>query len=234
VTTSTFSAHARPVSTVEATANALRHAIATRRYPPGTRIKEIPVAAELGLSRGPVRDALRVLAEEGLITLAANQGATVADVEADDLMELYALRLAFGTLALRRIPAGDQLTEPRTHLNALRSAVRQRRPAAAVEADLELQDALVRSAGLTRTARMFEKTTVQLRVYVGVLDLDFRPLLPAMHAEDDDLIAAVASGDTTKAVEAWRGKLEGWARTFIRHHGDDFDGHAWLALYGDH
>jgi len=222
----------RPVSTVDAAASALRHAIATRHYPPGARIKEIPVAAELGLSRGPVRDALRVLAEEGLVRLTTNQGATVADVEADDLMELYAHRLALGSLAIRRILGqGQTLEKARSHLEALQSAVKQRRAGAAVEADLSLQDALVRASGLERTAQLFERTTVQLRVYVGVLGLDFRPLLPAMYDEDQHLLDAIDANKQATALEAWRAKLEGWARTFVHHHGDAFDGEAWLTIY---
>lgn len=222
----------RPVSTVDAAASALRHAIATRRYPPGARIKEIPVAGELGLSRGPVREALRLLAEEGLVRISTNQGATVADVEADDLMELYAHRLALGSLAIRRIVARRQdLGEPETHLHALQVAVRQRRATAAVEADLDVQDALVRASGLARTTQMFERTTVQLRVYVGVLGLDFRPLLSAMYDEDAGLLAAIVAGKQATALDAWKAKLEGWARTFVHHHGDAFDGEAWLAIY---
>ena len=228
-----LSASFRPVSTADAAANALRQAIAERRFPPGTRLREIPVAAELGLSRGGVREALRALADEGLVVLAANQGATVADVDANDLMEVYAVRLALGTLAIRRsMKRAAGLDETHAHLDDLQKAVRQRRPGAAVEADLRLQDALVRNSGLTSTSRMFEKTTIQLRVYVGVLDLDFRPLLPAMYDEDARLVEAIASGATEAAVMAWRSKLAGWARTFVRHHGDTSDADAWMAIYG--
>lgn len=218
----------RSVSTVAA---ALRNAIATGALMPGQRIKEIPVAASLGLSRGPVREALRLLVEEGLVTLVPNVGASVAEVSYTDLMELYAQRLALGALALRSIAGSDELDEAAARLQDLAVAVRRKDASAAVEADLVFQDALVRSSPLQRTVRLFERTTVQLRVYAGMLGVDYRPRLPAMHREDAELLALVRGGDVSALQTLWRGKLESWLQVFVAQVGGRFDAELWRTTY---
>ena len=216
---------------VEAAAASLRNAIATGALQPGQRIKEIPVAASLGLSRGPVREALRLLVEEGLVTLVPNVGASVAEVHYQDLMELYAQRLALGALALRSIAGCDDLTDAQARLQDLASAVKRKDAAAAVEADLVFQDALIGSSSLQRTVRLFERTTIQLRVYAGMLGVDYKPRLPAMHREDARLLELVRSGDLLELRVLWRSKLEGWLEVFVTQVGEQFDVELWRTTY---
>jgi DNA-binding GntR family transcriptional regulator len=81
----------------------LRRAIVNQRYRPGERLVEDRLALEMGVSRNPVREAIRALASEGLIDVAANRGATVArmteqaareTIEARALLEGHNARLA--------------------------------------------------------------------------------------------------------------------------------------------
>jgi DNA-binding GntR family transcriptional regulator len=219
------------VSTVDAAAASVRNAIATGALKPGERIKEIPVAASLGLSRGPVREALRLLVEEGLVTLIPNVGASVAEVHYPDLMELYAQRLALGALALRSIAGSEDLAGAAARLQDLASAVRRKDVGAAVEADLVFQDALIGSSSMQRTVRLFERTTIQLRVYAGMLGVDYKPRLPAMHREDAELLKLVGSADLPGLQTLWRSKLEGWLEVFVVHVGESFDPQLWRKTY---
>src|SRR3954463_4892156 len=84
-------------------AAARRGAITAGRSHPGARIKEIPLAAQLGISRGPIRDALRLLERDGLVELIPNRGAVVPAVHALDVLEVYALRASLGSLALHKL-----------------------------------------------------------------------------------------------------------------------------------
>jgi DNA-binding GntR family transcriptional regulator len=227
----TLAPETRSVPTVASAAASLRNAIATGGLKPGQRIKEIPVAASLGLSRGPVREALRLLVEEGLVTLVPNVGASVAEVHYQDLMELYAQRLALGALALRSIAGSDALTDAAARLQDLSAAVRRKDADAAVEADLVFQDALVGSSSLQRTVRLFERTTIQLRVYAGMLGVDYKPRLPAMHREDARLLELVRAGDLRELQELWRSKLEGWLAVFVEQVGEQFDEQLWREVY---
>ena len=82
-------------------ADALRAAILDGRYQPGERIRQEEVAARSGASRIPVREALRMLAAEGLVTLVANTGAWVTKLSLDECVETYLIRERLEPLLLR-------------------------------------------------------------------------------------------------------------------------------------
>lgn len=68
---------------------------------PGTRLVEDRMAAELGVSRNPVREAIRVLAAEGFVELTPRRGAAVAHLGAEEAEELFDVRMALESLAAR-------------------------------------------------------------------------------------------------------------------------------------
>jgi DNA-binding GntR family transcriptional regulator len=70
----------------------IREAIVEQRYRPGERLVEQRIAEELAVSRTPVREALRRLEAEGLVTITTNRGAAVRDVDLDEVVDLYGLR----------------------------------------------------------------------------------------------------------------------------------------------
>jgi DNA-binding GntR family transcriptional regulator len=82
-------------------AGALRSAILDGTYQPGERIRQEDVAARSGASRIPVREALRLLQAEGLVTLIANSGAWVARLTLAECAELYQIRERLEPLLLR-------------------------------------------------------------------------------------------------------------------------------------
>lgn len=75
-------------------ARRLREAIVGGQYAPGDRLRQEEIAGEMGISRVPVREALRQLETEGLVILAPHAGARVAQLDAAELDELYAIRIA--------------------------------------------------------------------------------------------------------------------------------------------
>lgn len=87
--------------TSEAVTDALRQGILDGTLRPGTWLREVEVARELEVSRTPVRDAFRILAAEELVSMNANQGAVVAAMTSDDVLDLYAVRQALEAVAAR-------------------------------------------------------------------------------------------------------------------------------------
>ena len=79
----------------------LREAIVSGLLQPGDRLMQEELAERLGVSRMPVREALRRLEAEGLVVLQPYRGALVANLSSTELQELYELRIALETLALR-------------------------------------------------------------------------------------------------------------------------------------
>jgi DNA-binding GntR family transcriptional regulator len=85
----------------DAVASALREAILNGDLEPGAWLREAEVARELNVSRTPVRDAFRMLAAEGLVSINVNQGAIVTPMTSDDILELYVMRESLEGLATR-------------------------------------------------------------------------------------------------------------------------------------
>jgi DNA-binding FadR family transcriptional regulator len=79
--------------------------------PPGGRIGEQELADEFAVSRGPIRDALRILEREGLATLLPRRGAIVTELSADELRELLEIRAGLFEMVVRKIAATAQPQE---------------------------------------------------------------------------------------------------------------------------
>lgn len=94
---------------VDEAARSLREAILTGKIPPGTRLRQVQVATELGVSRTPLREALMKLEQEGLIELLPRGGVRVAVLNLDEAVELYDIREVLDGLAARL--AAERITE---------------------------------------------------------------------------------------------------------------------------
>ena len=79
----------------------LRRLVITGELPPGTRIVEDRLAARLGVSRNPVREALQALAAEGFVDILPRRGAVVAQVTQAEAEDLFDVRAALEPLAAR-------------------------------------------------------------------------------------------------------------------------------------
>jgi len=93
-----------PVTTVplvNEVASVIRERIYAGRYPPGEWLRQEGISAELGISRTPVREALRVLESEGLIRISAGRGARVVSGDVRALLDAYELRAVVDGLAAR-------------------------------------------------------------------------------------------------------------------------------------
>ena len=97
----------------------LRDAIITQVLKPGERLMEIQLADEMGVSRTPVREAIRKLELEGLVVMVPRKGAYVAGVSMKDIHEVYEVRSALEMLAVTL--AAERITDE--ELNALEQEV---------------------------------------------------------------------------------------------------------------
>jgi DNA-binding GntR family transcriptional regulator len=118
-----------PRALYEEVAELLRQRIFSRELAPGSWIDELKLAEEYGISRTPLREALKVLATEGLVTMKVRRGAYVTEVSERDLADVYHLLAllesdAAGVVAARATEA--QLKELQTLHRELEKAVAQR------------------------------------------------------------------------------------------------------------
>lgn len=107
-------------------------------YEPGARVHEMTVSAQFKVSRGPVREALRILEKEGLITILPRRGAVVTNLTIDEVRDIFEIRSVLLGLAARRIA----LARDGEFADRLRAGVRNLESLAASE-DEESLDAYV-------------------------------------------------------------------------------------------
>src|SRR3954451_23450349 len=220
-------------SNVDLALEGIREAIVAGRLRPGERIKEIPLAQELGFSRAPVRDALKLLERDGLVMLVPNRGAIVPELRAVDVLEVYALRASLGTLALHKLMlAAEPLPSAPLERERARLVRAQERGRAreAIDTDLAYQAEVVAAAGLPRVANEFDQLTWQVRMFLGALDIDVLPTLPRIVEEMQALHAAIAARDVDAAAGLWRQKFELWIGDLVDGLGEGLQRELWLAL----
>ena len=114
----------------EAVAEHLRQRIYRRELTPGSWIDELKIAQEFGISRTPLREALKVLAAEGLVTMKVRRGAYVTEVNEKDLVDVYhllGLLEADAAAAVATSADADQLAELLTLHQALEKAAQTAR-----------------------------------------------------------------------------------------------------------
>ena len=228
-----FRSHGPAPSNTEVVADALREAIVKGWLAPGERIKEIPLSEQLGVSRGPIREALRLLAHDGLVTIIPNRGAIVPTPTSSDVLEVYAMRSALGSLALRKLMLGGTELPSRAlerELARLERAVARDKAPQAADADLAYQSAIVAGAALARVARQFDQLTWQVRIFIGTRGLRFDDKLGQMLAEIHELHGAIVGRDPDTAERLWREKFERWVRDFMDQMAEEFDRPLWVAL----
>lgn len=188
----------------ERIAAALRKAIVDGELSPGTRLVEQDIARRFRVSRVPLREAFRVLAGEGLVSIHPHRGAMVSEVSDAELGELFAVRALFeghavGNLATRRDP--QLMTKLEAMVEDMKSAVRRRRLEAYYALAAAFHDTLVASGGGTVLQRLYGQIRRQLRRYQAIMAR--LPESPSRSIrEHEQILAAIRAGNSARAARA--------------------------------
>jgi len=187
-------------------AGLLREAIVGGRLPSGAVLRQERLAARYDTSRMPVRDALRILESQGLVTLAPNKGAVVARLDPDEFREIAEMRAALEVLALTR--AIPELTETRLDaVEAIQDAAEAAELADFGKCNKAFHSALYEAAGrprlLAQIAALNDLADRYLRVAVTTLDYRRRS-----HREHRALLAACRKRDVEAATACLKAHIE--------------------------
>lgn len=214
-------------SAADLVADRLREAILDGTLRPGDRLVETDLAEQFAVSRGPVREAIRLLAPEGLVVLRRNRGAVVASPTFDDVLEVYAVRLSLGVLALTHAvetQAGEtaRFAEAAHLLAAMRSPRVQADPQAMLDADLAFQDAVLSLSGLPRISAMLEQSARDAASFVSLLGITYDSTdHVALIERHERLMAGIAAADADATLEAWHHHISATVSEFARAYGAD-------------
>lgn len=188
-------------------ADRLREAILRGDLRPGEHLREEEISEMLQVSRGPVRDGLLLLQREGLVQVLRHRGASVVDLSATDLGEVYSLRAAIEDLAvrlaIRRHDASD-VAALEASLADLRSGLRRKLSEHdAARLDVEFHDAIFAAA---HHDRLYESwAAIRMQVFLlllrrNIANADWRVSTVAGHAEILDLIKSDNEEAAARAV----------------------------------
>ncbi|MEU4512166.1 GntR family transcriptional regulator [Nonomuraea wenchangensis] len=187
----------------------LRSLILSGQYAPGDRLAEVELAELLGVSRTPVREALRRLAAEGLVELVANKGARVVEYPRDDLESIFELRARIEGLAARQA-ALAATPEDADRLHAIAVELREHAGQDDLDAvhrlNADFHQGLVRLGGSTLLAQqisMLIHSPALLRTY-GSFDREAMDRSAGHHLE---IAAAVRASDPDWAEAVMRAHL---------------------------
>jgi DNA-binding GntR family transcriptional regulator len=199
----------------ERSLEALRSAILSGRYRPGDHLGEVELAGSLGVSRGTVREALRHLQQEGLVT-AGNRGMLrVNSLTSAEVRELFRVRSALEGLAVREV-----IASPRREAAAetLRTAVErlsdEEEPAARMEADLAFHLLLCQLSGNSMLVEAWQRLEGRMRVAI----LNGAAWQAPMMARDRHvpIVEAIERGDVEAAVRVVDEHMAGAAEHFAQ------------------
>lgn len=204
----------RPLAGRPTTAERMVHSILQQRIldgvlRPGERIDLDAIAQELAVSRTPVRTALRQLESEGLVTIYPHRAVNVSELSADDLEQMYSVRIHLETLAARlaipNLSEGDIAKIDQIHREMIQG-IDEANPAVFAEKDRAFHLAIYSAANnkfLSRLIDDLRKASLRfLTVYASV------ERLTTAVAEHEEIIAAAKSHDAERAAQLIQQNLE--------------------------
>jgi phosphonate utilization transcriptional regulator len=173
---------------------------------PGAKLIEATLAETLGVSRGPVREAFRMLEEAGLVRQEKNRGVFVRSIPLDEAMEIFDLRAMMDEAVGRRLAEAitpEQLREVRAMVEAMEKAVKAGAADAYHLLNLEFHDKLVGFAGNRKLTAIYRRLINELSLFRRINLIDAK-LLPISAGEHRAIVKAIASGDAEAAARAMR------------------------------
>jgi phosphonate utilization transcriptional regulator len=194
----------------------IERAILSGEYEPGAKLTEASIADRLGISRGPIREAFRMLEEAGLVRTEKNRGVFVRSIPLDEAVEIFDLRAAMEELVGRQLaerikPA--ELKEVRALVDAMERAAKEKDARSYHLMNLQFHNRLVELTGNRKLTALYRKLINELSLFRRI-NLSVESMLPASASEHRQIVKAIASGDSQAAGKAlYEHVMESKART---------------------
>lgn len=198
----------RPETLTSAVARSIGEAIVLGQFAPGQPLPEVPLSLQLGTSRGTVREALRLLAEQGLVEIYRHRGAFVAPATPRKAREIFTLRAELEVFAVRLV--FERGGYPESTLMALEDALIRLSAAASradifetAELDMRFHDLLSHDCDHQTLLDVLAGLRLQMRrfiVYTKLIHSDVEPEA-VTHRR---LLDAIRTGDVQFAIGALR------------------------------
>jgi DNA-binding GntR family transcriptional regulator len=186
--------------TAQLIADHLREQIVQGAFRPGQQINESVLAGQLRTSRGPLREALQRLAQEGILVSMRNRGVFVPELTIDDVKEIYAVREAVELSAAKMLlAAGRERINPTCQ--SLKEAVTDMKKQVALSdwqaiarLDMQFHTSFVEGTGNSRLIRIYDTLAAESRMCILNLQVSY-PRQDALVQEHQNILDLLQAGD---------------------------------------
>ncbi|WP_129656890.1 GntR family transcriptional regulator [Rothia halotolerans] len=197
----------RRTSLREQALDALRSAITAGKIAPGTRLIETELSGQLGISRGTLREALRELHQQGLVTLDSSRGMSVRSLDREEIEDIFSVRAALEALAVETLSTREDRAAIARELRAKLAGMETARGNGSledeVEADLDFHHDLCRLSENSTLIHTWESLEGSIRMTIAWSGLGkaVGNMSPQRHAA---VVDGIESGDPGQAASALR------------------------------
>ena len=197
--------------------SALRRAITTGQLPPGTHLVETELSEALQISRGTLREAMRQLQQEGLISAGARGRLSVRHLDAKEIRDIFDVRAALESLAARELASRPDRS---ADVAALRHAVDEMGKWEAsnledrIEADLRFHRMMCQLSGNETLLHQWSSLEGSIRMSIMFAGVD-RAIKNMDAKRHHDIVDAIESGDTNRAAASVMDHMAGAATVLV-------------------
>lgn len=193
--------------TAQLIADQLREQIVQGTFRPGQQINESVLAGQLNTSRGPVREALQRLCQEGILVNKRNRGVFVRELTSEDIREIYAVREALeSTAAEELLDAGPERTEEtcqalKAIITEMAKQVEVSDWQAIARLDMQFHTTFVAGTRNSRLIRIYQTLAAEARMCILNLEVSY-PRVDALVEEHQLLLDLLEAGDRKGLLKA--------------------------------
>ena len=183
--------------------NTLRKAILKGELKPGERLMEIALAERLGVSRTPVREAMRKLELEGLVVMIPRRGAQVANITEKDLNDVLEVRIALENLSIENAcmrMTEEQLEELWNAAKNFEATMAEGNLVKLAEADVAFHEVIYKSSDNRRLNQVLNNLREQIYRY-RVEYLKLKERHPQIIQEHNDIVESIEKGEKERATK---------------------------------
>lgn len=181
----------------------------------GQRINEAELARTLGISRNPIREAIRKLEERGLLVSSPRRGTFVRAFSRQDIEDVFSFRVVVEDFAIRqalRRMGPDDVAGLRRIVDDMTVAAKAGKEMELVQKDISFHQRICELSGNTQTLRAFMNLHAEVQISITLVEHRFESL-EAAAVDHYPIIDAIASGDPERAAAALRDHIhDSWRK----------------------
>jgi len=197
----------------------LKTEIVKRNLKPGTKLLEVKIAKQMGVSRTPVREAIRELVAEGFVKMIPNQGVIVSIASIEDTQEVLQIRSVLEGLAARlatKVISGEEIKELEQYIEQMEYYANKDNALAFSKMDVEFHELILNICGNNRLIQIRKNLSDQAHRY-RIRSLSIPGRLKHSLKEHQEIVKALKRKDSEQADKLSQKHVENVLKNILTH-----------------